>query len=580
MTSYTSGAGIPFTYGSVASSSGSMRDAIASYRRSQFFASSNIPYNAHFSDEGSDEEACFGEDDEEGELTPIPRDDMTELWDWDEASRPVLQPARAFIPRRPVDTREITAAGGSQFAQSTTDEAAPLLKASPTSCNQISYGGSDPDAYVGEESRGPTDRSLLRRKSSATLKKPHNYGGQSTYGQTLFNSIAILLGIGMLSEPLAFAYAGWVGGTVLIVFMGFLNCYTAKILAGIILEDPRLRSYADIGRKAFGPKSTALTTIMFCLELFAVGVAFVTLAADSMHEVMPAYSSNTFKIASIVVLVPLVFLPLSILSYTSILGICSTLLIILVIFIDGFSKPDAPGSLWSPAATSWGTDSMTELGVAFGLLMAGFSGHAVIPSLARDMVDPSEFNNMINWAFVVTTFIYGVIGYAGYLMFGRNVSDEVSKDLMSTPGYNSWINEIALWTLVSTPLTKFPLSTRPLNVILEIMLGIDNHTPFQGGVKPQLDTQLSTARRLLNRAFFIVGRISVPALSILVSILVPEFSSLMAFLGSFSAFMICVIGPISAKIALEGRCGLVDISLLTIAIVMATWGTLAAFWAA
>jgi hypothetical protein len=70
-------------------------------------------------------------------------------------------------------------------------------------------------------------------------------------------------------------------------------------------------------------------------------------------------------------LVPLVFLPLSILSYTSIFGICSTLLIILVIFVDGFSKPDAPGSLWSPAATSWGTGSMTELGVAFGLLMAG-----------------------------------------------------------------------------------------------------------------------------------------------------------------------------------------------------------------
>jgi vesicular inhibitory amino acid transporter len=92
----------------------------------------------------------------------------------------------------------------------------------------------------------------------------------------------------MLSEPLAFAYAGWIGGTVLIVFFGFLNCYTsvelalfdcdppltacnsAKILARIILEDPRLRSYADIGRKAFGSKSTALTTILFCLELFAV----------------------------------------------------------------------------------------------------------------------------------------------------------------------------------------------------------------------------------------------------------------------------------------------------------------------
>jgi hypothetical protein len=29
-----------------------------------------------------------------------------------------------------------------------------------------------------------------------------------------------------------------------------------------------------------------------------------------------------------------------------------------------------------------------------------FSGHAVIPSLARDMVDPTQFDAMINWAFV------------------------------------------------------------------------------------------------------------------------------------------------------------------------------------
>lgn len=581
MTSYSSRIGIPITHahGSPTSgSSGSMRSAIASYRRSQFFASSNIPYNTHFSDEESDEEAHVGDDDEDGELTPIPRDDISEFWDCDETSRPILRPARTSIPRRADDIGEIIAANGSQFAQSTSDELAPLLKASPTS-NQVNYGGSDSDAYISGESRGPKDRSL-KRKSLVTLRKPYNYRGQSTYGQTLFNSIAILLGIGILSEPLAFAYAGWIGGTALIVFMGFLNCYTAKILAGIILEDPRLRSYADIGRKAFGPKSTALTTIMFCLELFAVSVAFVTLAADSMHEVLPAYSSNTFKIASIVVLVPLVFLPLSILSYTSTFGICSTLLIIVVIFIDGLSKPDTPGSLRSPAATSWGTGSMTELGIAFGLLMAGFSGHAVIPSLARDMVDPSEFDHMINWAFVVTTFIYGVFGYAGYLMFGRNVSDEISKDLMSTPGYNSWMNEIALWTLVSTPLTKFPLSTRPLNVILEIMLGIDDPTSCQGSIKPQLDTQLSTARQLSNRVFFIVERISVPALSILVSVLVPEFSSLMAFIGSFSAFMICVIGPISAKVALQGRCSLIDASLLVIATVMATWGTLAAFWTA
>ena len=67
----------------------------------------------------------------------------------------------------------------------------------------------------------------------------------------------------------------------------------------------------------------------------------------------------------------------------------------------------------------------------------------MIPSLAKDMVDPQQFDHMINWAFVntscrttlwqansifqiIATFIYAVIGSAGYLMFGSLVSDEVS----------------------------------------------------------------------------------------------------------------------------------------------------------
>ncbi|KAH8835325.1 amino acid transporter [Flagelloscypha sp. PMI_526] len=255
----------------------------------------------------------------------------------------------------------------------------------------------------------PSDPWAHRRPSVASYKPPTSIRGGSTYGQSLFNSIAILLGIGMLSEPLAFSYAGWGLGTVLIFGYG--------LLTSIILEDPRLRSYSDIGRKAFGPKSTLVISIMFCLELFAVSVILVTLYADSLHSIFPTF-------------IPTVYLPLSVLSYTSILGITSTILIVSVILVDGFSKKTAPGSLWEPAPTSIGIDNPTTLALSFGLFMAGFSGHAVIPSLARDMVDPTQFDHMINWAFIVATGLYALVGAVGYRMFGNNVSDEVS------PGYS------------------------------------------------------------------------------------------------------------------------------------------------
>jgi vesicular inhibitory amino acid transporter len=99
-------------------------------------------------------------------------------------------------------------------------------------------------------------------------------------------------------------------------------------------------------------------------------------------------------------LVPTVFIPLSLLSLTSILGIASTLFIVAVVFIDGVSKREAPGSLWEPAKTSLLPSNAGELGVSFGLFMAGFSGHAVIPSLAKDMVDPTRFDQLMNWSFV------------------------------------------------------------------------------------------------------------------------------------------------------------------------------------
>lgn len=51
----------------------------------------------------------------------------------------------------------------------------------------------------------------------------------------------------------------------------------------------------------------------------------------------------------------------------------------------------------------------------------------MIPSLARDMIDPTQFDRMIEWAFAIATFIYTVIGVTGYIMFGNEISDEVSQ---------------------------------------------------------------------------------------------------------------------------------------------------------
>jgi hypothetical protein len=71
-----------------------------------------------------------------------------------------------------------------------------------------------------------THTPATRKGDTASIKEP---SGSSTYGQSLFNSIAVLVGVGILSEPLAFASAGWLLGTILIVFYGALSCYTSVL---------------------------------------------------------------------------------------------------------------------------------------------------------------------------------------------------------------------------------------------------------------------------------------------------------------------------------------------------------------
>jgi solute carrier family 32 (vesicular inhibitory amino acid transporter) len=51
---------------------------------------------------------------------------------------------------------------------------------------------------------------------------------------------------------------------------------------------------------------------------------------------------------------------------------------------------------------------------------------------------------------------------------------------------------------------------------------------------------------------------------------------MMAILGAFTAFVLCIVGPLAAKLSLEGR-NVRDMIFLVIAIPMAAWGSTVAF---
>jgi vesicular inhibitory amino acid transporter len=103
---------------------------------------------------------------------------------------------------------------------------------------------------------------------------------------------------------------------------------------------------------------------------------------------------------------------------------------------------------------------------------------------------------------------------------------------------------------VISPLSKYALATRPVNITLELLLGLEERlpptAPDDHAAKPRTLTfrgHSPDAERLnLRRAGVVLERCVLTVASIAVSIFVPEFSAIMAFIGSFAAFILCIIG--------------------------------------
>jgi len=57
----------------------------------------------------------------------------------------------------------------------------------------------------------------------------------------------------MLSEPLAFSYAGWICGTLLIALYGIITCYTyVNVLLDLRFANDMILSFLTLKREIFG----------------------------------------------------------------------------------------------------------------------------------------------------------------------------------------------------------------------------------------------------------------------------------------------------------------------------------------
>ena len=370
--------------------------------------------------------------------------------------------------------------------------------------------------------------------------------GQSTVPQTIFNSVNVLIGVGLLALPLAMKYAGWVPGLIFFTFSAITTSYTAKLLAKCADVDNSLITFADLAYVSFGPSARIATSILFTIELIGACVALVVLFADSLDALIPGWGITEWKIVCGIILVPLGFVPLRFLSFTSILGILSCLVIVTAVFVDGLIKPHQPGSLREPATTYIFPANWYTLPISFGLLMSPWGGHSVFPNIYRDMRHPYRYRKAVNITYMFTFLLDTSMAVIGLLMFGDGVMDEVTKNIVTTNGYPHWISLLVVIGIAIIPLTKVPLNARPIVSALELSLGLDAR-----GMAG--DASLTGMSGFTRGCLKLTIRILSVVVFVILAILVPEFDRIMSLIGSVACFTICIILPCAFHMKLFGK---------------------------
>ncbi|KAL4917916.1 transmembrane amino acid transporter protein-domain-containing protein [Aspergillus aurantiobrunneus] len=394
--------------------------------------------------------------------------------------------------------------------------------------------------------------------------------GQSTVPQTVFNSANVLIGVGLLSLPLAMKHAGWLLGLVFLLIAALTTSYTAKILAKCLDVDQSLVTYAALANISFGHHARLVISFLFCLGLLWACVTLVVLFADSLHVLFPELSIPQWQIACGLMLVPLSFVPLRLLSVTSILGILSYTSIVAIICIDGSIKPHAPGSLLEPAQTylfpkNWGT-----LRRSFGLTMSPWGGHDVFPNIYRDMRHPHKYGSSLWATYIFTYSLDCAVAVSGWMMFGNTIRDEVTANVLTTDEYPQFLSICIIVSIAIIPITKVSFNCRPLVATIEVLCDLESRI--------ELSMDRTDRETLVQQMLRALIRIVVVAIIVVIAIAFPSFDRIMALMCSALCFTICIVLPLAFYLMIFGKeinpkKRILDWFLLIVSSVLAAMGT-------
>nr|XP_054764196.1 vesicular inhibitory amino acid transporter-like [Lytechinus pictus] len=418
--------------------------------------------------------------------------------------------------------------------------------------NELTSPDDTPDAETPDESisHHVNGRALGSSKSSDNqVEKPSNEQekGKSSALQACWNVTNCMQGIGILSLPYTVKQGG-VASLVAMVVVLILGHYTSKILvyckydddeddedcesrindtrrkAPIESDRPEVvrETYADIADACFKHGGHVINAVQI-VDMLTVAALYLQLSGALMVDTFPQAGLNRFlwTAITVVVLLPTVlFKNLTRISWLSLVALIALAVMLSSVVWYSFGH----SIRWKMESIP--PFSIEPFAISAAMISLNFGAQFLMPGVEGSMREPSKFNTMLNYSYIVTGFLNVGFSLFAFLTFVEDTQEFVTYNMPRGP----------LQATVSCLFVIKSLLTYPLMIFVIVSTVDAMKLSFLPRCYPEQDERCPPI-------WAIIFRVILVGMSFLMAVAIPHFSLLMGVSGSLTVPWLDYIFP-------------------------------------